>query len=121
MLDGRLPSKVRCGTSHAGVPSARTSCWSFAKGQRLCLGKHVGHEQVVVAAERVKRLNKRDEVAGDELGPLMNQLVEGMLAIGTRLPPVDWPGLATNLSPVKRDMLAVALHRQLLEVSRKAF
>jgi hypothetical protein len=26
VLDGRLPSKVRCGASHAGVPSAWTSC-----------------------------------------------------------------------------------------------
>jgi len=58
----------------------------FSESQRLCLGKHVGQEQVVVAAERVKRLNKPDEVAGDELGPLMNQLVEGMLAIGARDP-----------------------------------
>jgi hypothetical protein len=71
----------------------------FAKGQRLRLGKNVGQQDVVVPAERVQRLGKRDEVAGDELGPLMDQLVEGMLAIGARLPPVDRPGLVATSVP----------------------
>src|SRR5207245_10358988 len=82
----------------------------FAKGQRLRLGKNVGQEQIVVAAEWVERLAKRDKVTGDELGPLMDQLVEGMLAIGARLPPVDRPGLVVNLCSIERDVLAVALH-----------
>ena len=72
VLDGRLPSKVRCGTSHAGVFSAWTSCGVLPKAMRLRLGKYVGQEQVVVAAERVKRLGKRDKVTGDELGSLMD-------------------------------------------------
>ncbi len=92
----------------------------FAKGQRLRLGKNVGQQNVVVPAERVQRLGKRDEVAGDELGPLMDQLVEGMLAVGARLAPVDRPGLVVDLRSIQRDVFAVALHRQLLEVSREA-
>ena len=40
-----------------------------------------------------------------------------MLAIGSRLPPVDWPGLIDDLSPIKRDVLAIAFHCQLLEIS----
>ena len=52
VLDGRLPSKVRCGTSQAvclrpGLPRC------FAKRQRLRLGKNVGQEEIVVAAEWV--------------------------------------------------------------------
>jgi hypothetical protein len=92
----------------------------FAESQRLSLGKHVGHKQIVVASQMIKRLNKSYEVAGNEFGPLMDHLVKRMLPISTRLSPVDWPGLVSNLSPVKRDVLSVALHRQLLEVSREA-
>ena len=92
----------------------------FAEGQRLGLGKQIGQEHVVVAAEGIKRLNKSDEVAGDELGPLMNDLVKRMLAIGTRLSPIDWAGLTDDLGPLKCDVLAIALHRQLLEISREA-
>jgi len=40
-------------------------------------------------AEGIERLGKRDEVARDQLGPLMDQLVERMLAIGARLSPED--------------------------------
>ncbi len=72
-----------------------------------------------MAAEGIKRQDKSDEVAGDELGPLMNDLVKRMLAIGTRLPPIDRPGLADNLIPIERDVLAIALHRQLLEIRRE--
>jgi hypothetical protein len=50
----------------------------------------------------------------------MDQLVKRMLTIGARLPPVDWPGLEGDLSSIKRDVFAVALHRQLLEVGREA-
>ena len=56
MFDGRLPSKVRCGTSQSGVPSALTSSGRLAEGQRLGLGEDVGHQQVVVLAQRVQRL-----------------------------------------------------------------
>src|SRR5664279_169161 len=51
----------------------------------------------------------------------MNQLVEGMLSVCTRLPPVDWSGLNNHLSPIQSDVLSIALHRQLLKIGRKAF
>jgi len=84
-----LESPVRCQPCRCalGLDLLR----GLAKGQRLRLGKHVGEEQVVMAAERIERPQKPDEVTGNELGPLMNQLVEGMLSIGTRLAPVDRP------------------------------
>ena len=65
----------------------------LAEGQRLGLGEDVRQQHVVVPAERVERLGERDEVAGDEPGPLMDQLIEGVLAVGPRLAPVDGAGL----------------------------
>ena len=50
----------------------------------------------------------------------MDQLIEGVLAVGSRLAPVDGPGLVVDLGPVERDVLAVALHRQLLQIGREA-
>jgi len=119
VLDGRLPSKVWCASAIPVCPQP-LPLRRFAKASASAWANTLAQEQVVVASERVKRLNKPDEVAWDELGPLMNQLVEGMLSIGARLPPIDRPGLADDLSPIKHDVLAIALHRQLLEVSREA-
>ena len=120
MLEGRLPSKVRCGASQARRALGLDLLRRLAEGQRLGLGKDVGQEQVVVPPQRVERLEERDEVAGDELRALVDQLVEGMLAVGARLAPVDRPGLIGDLGPIQRDALAVALHRQLLQVGREA-
>ncbi len=69
----------------------------LAEGQRLGLGEDVRQQHVVVPAERVERLDKGDEVTGDEPGALMDQLVEGVLAVGARLAPVDGAGLVVDL------------------------
>ena len=97
MFDGRLPSKTRCGTSQSGVPSALTSLGGLAEGQRFGLGEDVGQQHVVMPAERVERLREGDEVAGDEPRALMDQLIEGMLAVGARLAPVDRAGVVVDL------------------------
>src|SRR5262245_24351841 len=57
----------------------------LAEGQRLSLGEDVRQQYVVVPAQRVERLAKGDEVTGDKAGALMDQLVEGVLAVGARL------------------------------------
>src|SRR5436853_7920104 len=44
----------------------------LAEGQRLSLSEDVRQEHVVVAAKLVERLAERDEVTGDEFGPLMD-------------------------------------------------
>jgi hypothetical protein len=44
----------------------------FAKSQRLCLGKNVGQQDVVVPAKRVRRLGKRNKITGNELSPLFS-------------------------------------------------
>src|SRR3984957_20459652 len=54
----------------------------FSEGERLSLREDVCEENVVMPSDRVERLSKRDEVAGDQSGALMDQLIEGMLAIG---------------------------------------
>src|SRR3954447_2321440 len=71
-------------------------------------------------AQGVQGLSERDEITGYEPCSLMDQLIEGMLAVGSRLTPVDRPGVVIHSCAVDRDMLAVALHRQLLEVGGKA-
>jgi hypothetical protein len=50
----------------------------------------------------------------------MNQLIERVLAIGLRLSPVDGAGVGLDLRAIERDVLAVALHRQLLQIGREA-
>src|SRR4029450_11298788 len=59
----------------------------FTEGQRLGLGEDVRQEYVVVPAQRIERLEKGDEVTWDQSGALMDQLVEGLLAVGARLAP----------------------------------
>src|SRR5271168_2294080 len=55
----------------------------LAEGQSLGLGEDVGHEQVVMTAEWVERLVEADEVAGNQLGSLVNELIEGVLTVGS--------------------------------------
>ena len=93
MFDGRLPSNTRCGTSHSGVPFVAHLLGGLAEGQRLALGEHVGSEQVVMRCpQRVERVGEADEVDRDELGALVDQLVEAVLPVGARLAPVDRAG-----------------------------
>src|SRR5215470_17768561 len=46
----------------------------------------------------------------------MNQLIERVLAVCSRLTPVDWAALVRYWESLQRDLLAVALHSQLLEI-----
>ena len=64
----------------------------LSERQRLGLGEDVGQEHVVVAAERIERLSKGDEVTRNEPGSLMDQLIEGVLAVGSRLAPINRAG-----------------------------
>ena len=71
-------------------------------------------------AQRIERLRERDEVARDEPRALMDQLIERVLAVGSRLAPIDGAGLIIDPLPIQGDMLAVALHRQLLQIGRES-
>lgn len=70
-------------------------------------------------AQRVMADGRRDEVARHQLGALMDQLVERMLAVGARLTPDDRAGLVIHRIAVAIDVLAVGFHVALLEVSGK--
>src|SRR6185437_10648171 len=88
----------------------------FAERESLGLREDVRKQNVVMPAERVQRLCEGDEVTRDESGSLVNQLVERMLTVGSWFAPVNRAGLIGHIGPAQRDVLAVALHRQLLEI-----
>src|SRR5271166_1479978 len=115
VFDGRLPSKVRCATSQSGDASARTSSGVLPKAS-FALREDVGEQHVMLFAQRVQRLAEGDKVARDQTRPLVDQLIERVLAVGTRLTPINRAGVAADGIAVERHVLAVALHRQLLEI-----
>mmetsp|Transcript_17542 Transcript_17542/g.45004 ORF Transcript_17542/g.45004 Transcript_17542/m.45004 type:complete len:224 (+) Transcript_17542:929-1600(+) len=71
-------------------------------------------------AHRVLRLHRREEVARDQLRALVDQLVEGVLAVGAWLSPDDRAGRDGDGFAAARDTLAVGLHVSLLEVRAEA-
>src|SRR3984885_1550502 len=91
----------------------------LAKSQRLRLREYIGNQHVVMSAQRVERPGESDEIAGYETRTLMHQLIERMLAVGTRLSPKNWSSIVIDLHAIERDVLAVALHGELLEIGRK--
>ena len=56
-----------------------------SQGEGLRLGEEVGHQQFVVLAEWLGGSCEPDEVARNEPGSLMQELVEGVLAVGAGL------------------------------------
>src|ERR1043166_6403679 len=74
----------------------------------------------MVSAQRIEGLAEGNEITGDELGPLMYQLVERVLAVRPRLAPEDRPRLIVDARALQRHVLSVALHGQLLQIGRKA-
>src|SRR5580658_2745248 len=92
----------------------------LAEGESFGLREHICEQHVVVATDWIERLRERDEVARNEFSSLMDQLVERMLAVGSRLAPTNRAGLVVHVSAVERDVLAVALHCQLLQIRREA-
>ena len=72
---------------------------SLAERQRLGLGEDIGQENVMVPAQRVQGLGEGDEVAGDEPRALMDQLIEGVLAVRSGLAPVDRSGVIVHRWP----------------------
>ena len=71
-------------------------------------------------AERVERAGEGDEVAGDQLRALVDELIEGVLAVRAGLAPHDRTGLVVDPLALQRHVLAVALHVELLQVRGEA-
>ena len=74
----------------------------------------------VVVADRVVRLAEADEIGGDEVRPLVDELVEAVLSVRAGLAPLDRAGGVGDGLAVLRHGLAVRLHVHLLEVRREA-
>src|SRR5258708_38366928 len=74
-----------------------------------------------MAAHLVERLGKGNEIARDDAGSLMDQLVERMLPICSGLAPVDGSGIVGDGFAIERDMLPITLHGQLLQIRRESF
>ena len=92
----------------------------FAESECFGLGKDVCDENVMMMVQGIERVAEGNEIGRDKLCSLMDQLVERVLTIGSRLAPVDGPGLVINFSSLDCDVFAIAFHRQLLEIGRKA-
>src|ERR1700730_12815029 len=75
----------------------------------------------MMPAQRVERLEERDEITRNQSCPLVYQLIERVLSICTRFTPIDWPGQIVYFGPIECNVLAVTLHRQLLQIGRKTF
>src|SRR5271156_2581423 len=69
---------------------------------------------------RLRRRRGNEEVEGNDLRSLMDEMKEGVLAIGAWFAPHHRTGLRVGGRSVELDMLAVALHLQLLEIGGKA-
>jgi hypothetical protein len=94
--------------------------FGLPEGQRLALGEEIGHEKIVLAALRIQALAKADEVARDELGALVDQLVEGVLTVRAGLAPDHRSGLVLDDGPRPVHGLSIALHVELLQVGAEA-
>ena len=88
----------------------------FSESEGLGLREDIRHEDVVMTAERVEGFGEGDEVAGDEAGALVDELVEAVLAVGAGFAPVDRTCFGIHMIAIEFHMLAIALHGELLEV-----
>lgn len=96
--------------------------WSLTDHEGLGLGEIVGckHDLVLVVVGWVMGLSSKDEVGWDELGTLVEQLVEGVLSVCGWLSEKNWSGGVVDHLSLTVDGLTVGLHGQLLEVSWEA-
>ena len=70
----------------------------------------------MIVAQHIARLDHRDELDGDEVRALVEQLEHRMLRIGADAAPGDGGGRAADRLAVDGHALAVRLHLQLLEI-----
>ncbi len=82
--------------------------------------KAVGDQKIMMMRFSVGRRGRDKKIEGNDLRSLMDELEEGVLAIGAGLAPHDRARRGIGWRPVQLDMLAVALHLQLLEIGREA-
>ncbi len=91
----------------------------FTKSQRFGLSEEVRQQFRMVIRQRVVGDCRSDEIARYHFGTLMNQLVERMLTVSTRLTPDDWACLVIHRIAVTVNVFTVGFHIALLEVGRE--
>lgn len=84
----------------------------------LGLGEEVGEQDLVVLAvcDRVQGLDRSEEITRDQLGTLVDELIESVLAVGSGLSPDDRSSLVVDLLAGLGDALSIGFHVSLLEV-----
>jgi hypothetical protein len=94
----------------------------LADHEGLGLGEEVGgeHALVLVVVDGVVGLGGEDEVGGDELGALVEELEEGVLGVGAGLAEEDGAGGVLDIVSAAGDSLAVGFHGELLKVGGEA-
>jgi hypothetical protein len=95
----------------------------FADHQGFGLSEEVGSEHllVLVVGDRVVGFGGEDEVCGDELGALVQQLVEGVLGVGGGLAEEDGAGGVLDEGVAGAgNGLSVGFHGELLQVGGEA-
>jgi hypothetical protein len=90
------------------------------EGLGLCEEVGGEHALVLVAVDGVVGLDSEDEVGGNELGALVEELEEGVLRVGTGLTEEDGTGGVLDVVAAAGDGLAVGFHGELLEVGGEA-
>ena len=88
--------------------------------QRLSLSNRVDHQTLVVCPQILSPIAQRNKLHRNDIRALVKHLKEGMLAIGSGLTPNNGGGWNPQFVPMARHALAIALHLQLLEISRQA-
>src|SRR5262245_1525990 len=73
---------------------------SLPERERFGLGKDIGDEHVMMAAERIGRVRESDKVARNEPGSLMDQLIERVLSVSPGFAPVDRPRIKGYFLPI---------------------
>lgn len=86
--------------------------------QRLGLCQKIRQQDLVVQTpcDGIVRFGRRKEVGWYQPGALMDQLVEGVLAVGAGFTPDDGAGAVIDFLSGAGNVLSVALHVTLLEV-----
>ena len=112
--------------AHFTFELSTNGVFALSKGKCLGLGKVVGQQDGVMVfgctnglGEFVVSLDWGKEVTRNHLGTLVNQLIECVLSVGSRLSPDNGTSLNCNLLAILGDVLSVGLHVSLLKVSRK--
>ena len=65
---------------------------------------------LLAVAYRVSRVSHGNEVSRNQLGALVDQLVEGVLAVGARLAPEDLAGGGGDRGAIPAHALTIGLH-----------